>query len=380
MRLTWPTQRCRWTRAARVPVTVALCAAALLHPAGAQAGEVASQSYTQAGEHAFVVPPGVMSVQVTLVGGHGGAGNQGQAGGVAATATATIAVTPGETLYAEVAGNGAPATASGEGLGGYGGGNIGGEVYALFSGAASGGGGGGASDVRTCSTAATGCQSLSSRLIVAAGGGGGGGGGYDGAAHVAGGPGGSADISGNNGANDGTGDAPGTGGGRATSSAAGTGGTGVSGGAGTLGAGGEGALTAFVGGGGGGGGGGIYGGGGGGGGLGNTGTGNGSGGGGGGGGSSTEAPLSGSGVSGFSLLPTGENAEPRVTFAWTRPAPAVLTGSPSAVTSSSATLTGTVNPNDSQITACQFTISPAPPRGPPSAARSRWAPLGHPSA
>jgi hypothetical protein len=64
-------------------------------------------------------------------------------------------------------------------------------------------------------------------------------------------------------------------------------------------------------------------------------------------------------VSGFSLTPTATGAEPKVTLAWTKPSPAVTTGAPSAITSSSATVSGTVDPNGSQITDCHFVISAA---------------------
>ena len=128
-----------------------LCAFAGPGPASATAAETATQPFTTAGEHAFTVPAGVTSVQVLAVGGHGGTGNGGAAGGLGATATATLAVTPGETLYAEVAGDGEPVTETAFGFGGYGGGGGGGVVFTLFGGVPTAGGGGGASDVRTCS-------------------------------------------------------------------------------------------------------------------------------------------------------------------------------------------------------------------------------------
>jgi len=339
-------------------------AALLLAPAGAEAAETASEAFTAAGEHVFVVPAGVSSVQVTLVGGNGGAGNGGEAGGVPATVSATLALSAGQTLYVEVAGNGGSATAPDSAVGGYGGGNGGGEVFSLFGTAPSGGGGGGASDIRTCATAAPGCESLPSRLVVAAGGGGGGGNGNNGGGSVAGGAGGAADFPGLGGSSDGS-DSPGTGGGEGSAGSGGSAGTGATGGAGALGIGGGGGDTGFVGGGGGGGGGGIYGGGGGGGGLGHTvGSGGyGSGAGGGGGGSSGVLPAASGVVSGFTDLATAHSAQPQVTLSWTRPSPTVITGSPNGVTSSGATLAGTVNANGSQLTDCHFTIEPAPAAG-----------------
>src|ERR1700740_1960088 len=93
-----------------VRTAAALSAAfALAHPAGASAAETASQSYSTAGEHAFVVAAGGTRLRVTLVGGNGGAGKggaSGGSGGVPATVTAQLAVSPAEILYAEVAGNG----------------------------------------------------------------------------------------------------------------------------------------------------------------------------------------------------------------------------------------------------------------------------------
>ena len=346
---------CRATAGA---VGILLCVFAGLGPTSATAAETATQPFTTAGEHAFTVPAGVTSLQVRAVGGHGGTGNGGAAGGLGATATATLAVTPGETLYAEVAGDGEPVTETAFGVGGYGGGG-GGVVFTLFSGVPTAGGGGGASDVRTCPAGEPACNPLASRLLVAGGGGGGAGGSSDGAVQVAGGPGGAAGIAGNNGTSDGL-DSAGTGGGAATEGAAGAVGSGgANGSGGTLGTGGEGAEAVFIGGGGGGGGGGgIYGGGGGGGGAGNVEAkpARGSGGGGGGGGSSG-VPAGATGVSGFSLLATEGGAEPQVPFTWTRPAPAVSTGAPSAITSTGATLAGTVNPNNSQITDCHFAVS-----------------------
>jgi hypothetical protein len=106
-------------------------------------------------EQTFTVPTGVTSVHVRAV---GETGEQGEgfenliAGGDGAVVSAELPVTPGETLYVEVAapgfnGGGAPSFG--------------------------GGAGGGASDVRTIS--ASDPETLQSRLLVAAGGGGGGG-------------------------------------------------------------------------------------------------------------------------------------------------------------------------------------------------------------
>jgi hypothetical protein len=347
--------------------------AAMLGPAAAGAAESASQSFETTGEHPFVVPAGVTSVQVMLVGGNAGSGLEGGLGGTAATVTATLAVSPGQTLYAEVAGNGESAEGA-HNRGGYGGGGKGSE---RAFGGNGGGGGGGASDLRTCAVGAPasacgGRQSLASRLVVAAGGGGGGGNGFA-PASTAGGNGGTADQSGFNGKADAHGDEGGSGGKRATLSAGGEAGapsveckpkTGeycaMAGGLGEGGAGG----TSILGGGGGGGGGVFGGGGGGGGGFHEFGVAEfGNGGGGGGGGGSSGVPAGAAGVSVFSLVPTATGAQPSIAISWTKPPPAALTAAPSTVTSNAATLNGTVNPDGSQVSDCHFLIAPAPPGG-----------------
>src|SRR5438067_6638669 len=126
---------------------IVACALAFAPTATASTG---NQAYSAPGEHPFVVPAGVTSVQVVLVGANGGFGT-GNGGGVGATLGATLAVTPGQTLFAEVGGNGDNAVNGIAGApGGPGGGGTGGPRLFLFSGGAGGGGGGGASDVRTC--------------------------------------------------------------------------------------------------------------------------------------------------------------------------------------------------------------------------------------
>jgi hypothetical protein len=355
-----------------VRIAAMLALLALVQPAGASAATTATQSFTSPGEYAFAVPAGVTSLQVTLVGGSGGAGKGGSSGGSGgspATVTAQLAVTPGEILYAEVAGNGEAATGA-HNAGGYGGGGEGGARSGF--GGTGGGGGGGASDLRLCSASAppAACSTLVSRLIVAAGGAGGGGHGTT-PESTAGGNGGSADQSGATGQKDERGDAGGSAGQRGTLVAGGEHGgpnleckpeTGyrcaTNGQLGTGGSGGGGVVA----GGGGGGGGGVYGGGGGGGGaFSEAPLANGAGGGGG-GGSSGIAPGA-VGVSAFSLVPTGTGAQPLIQISWTMPPPAVSTGAPSAITSTSATLTGTVNPDGSQVSDCHFNVVPAPPGG-----------------
>jgi hypothetical protein len=316
---------------ARCGGAVTLVALALALAAPSARAEDASQSFTSTGEHAFVVPSGVSSVTVRLVGGNGAHGT-GAAGGAGATAVAVLTVRPGDTLYAEVAGNGGRDDAIGQG--GYGGGGYGGAVKFLFA-APGGGGGGGASDVRTCSVTAApaDCATLDSRLIVAGGGGGGAGKGTSPTTEIDGGMGGAADAHGFDGelvparAND----FGGIGGSAGTVSGGGApgGNSGDPATAGTLGVGGGGGSS--VGGGGGGGGGGLYGGGGGGSGTGEiTGTYPGlivyNGGGGGGGGGASGVPAGAAGVSGFSLLPTAFGAQPSVTITWNVPSTAGASG------------------------------------------------------
>jgi hypothetical protein len=365
----------------RVPrislATLGALALALSVPVAGSAATPVSQSFTTPGEQPWVVPPGVSSVQVTLVAGHGAAGDDGTPGGIGATVTATLAVSQGESLYAEVGGNGVPlANEIGGNAGGYDGGGEGGlrDPFGTLPG---GGGGGGASDVRRCSSheppAGCGAQSLASRLLVAGGGGGGGGNGES-PPSTAGGNGGSADQSGSAGAHDGEGESGGSAGLRANAGSGGSAGSPssacvpASGGgcpvAGLLGLGGAGGWG--LAGGGGGGGGGTYGGGGGGGGEGREELVGGSslvihnGGGGGGGGGSSGIPGGAAGVSAFSLVPTAEGAQPSVTFTWTPSAPASVTGAPSALTPTTAALDGTVNPSDWLVSICAFALSPAP--------------------
>ncbi len=355
----------------RLRVAAGTACALLALAAPAAATETGSRSFTAPGEHAFVVPPGVTAVQVTLTGANGGNGF-GSHAGLGATVTATLAATPGETLFAEVGGDGE----EGEelGTGGYNGGGAGGLRDLDTEGA--GGGGGGASDLRTCSTSAANASnpadcstlgSLESRLLVAAGGAGGGGDGFpDGGL---GGEGGGGGERGSIGAKEGFVHAFGGEGGTAGQPGAGGAGGGsgeftpASGGVlGEGGAGGEGTVT---GGGGGGGGGGLYGGGGGGGGRAElTKTANNSGGGGGGGGGSSGVPAGFTRASAVVIGAGGHESQPAVTVTWTLPPPGASTGTASAVTSTTATLNGTVNPDGSTVSDCHFTVSPAPSGGP----------------
>jgi hypothetical protein len=375
-------------------------------------------TYTTVGSDTFTVPDGVTQADVVVVGGSGGsyfifgdaahpppAGNiTGRPGGAGGQATATLSLTPGETLQIDVAARGIDGTAAsrsggmmngpsgGAGaLGGFGGSNRGvpggpGDAGGANGGTAfnggNGSGGGGSSDVRgsDADCAALRCG-LATRLIVGAGGGGGGGtGGQGDALGGAGGDGGGADGGADvDGANRGV---SGTGGMQSGGGAGGLnagrhgspaepddprfGGDGADGSSGAGGAGGAGNLpcngahvppcrdpnaTTSGGGAGGGAGGGFFGGGGGSGGGGTFGSGRG-GGGGGGGGSSFVTPDAID-----SVLTTGVNADTinagngRITITWQAPAPSVTLSTEASVPvaiggqiSASATLEGGASP------------------------------------
>lgn len=117
-------------------------------------------SYTGAVQ-SFAVPSGVNAIQVLAYGAQGGAGDV--SGGLGGQASATIPVTPGETLNIYVGGAGGTMTSTMKTLAG--GFNGGGSVHECC-GAGLSGAGGGASDVRRGTA-------LADRLIVAGGGGGG---------------------------------------------------------------------------------------------------------------------------------------------------------------------------------------------------------------
>ncbi|MEM6270972.1 MAG: HYR domain-containing protein [Bacteroidota bacterium] len=109
----------------------------------------------------FVVPANVCEVTIEALGAQGQSNPSNIVGGLGGSATGTLAVTPGETLYVEVGGGGSIST-----TGGY---NGGGNAGSVGCATAFGGGGGGASDVRQ------GDSTLAGRMIVAGGGAGAGG-------------------------------------------------------------------------------------------------------------------------------------------------------------------------------------------------------------
>lgn len=309
-------------------------------PAGcAQSGATVSCAYSS-GTNTFTVPAGISTVHVVAVGGAGGANGTGVSGGHGARAEADLSVTPGETLYAVVGGNGGKLGSFTSTAGANGGGAGGGALCSTTC--VGDGGGGGASDVRTSS------GDLTTRLIVAGGGGGAGRsltglGGSGGNAGEAGSPGAAAgELAGGPNGGAGTSDAGGVGG---ASPPAGGGTTGCGGANGTLGHGGAGGSV-FPGGTcsnlGGGGGGGVY-------------------GGGGGAGGASSASVSaggGGGGGGSSLVPPGGSVtldysdNPVVVISYTVP----VTGSPSAQLAPQAAVTGD-SPYTLAFTA-SFTPSP----------------------
>jgi titin len=248
-----------WLALAAVLTVVAAFAAP------ARAAITVTFTYTgSGGEQDWTVPAGVTSITIQASGAQGGGGgNSGPSagnGGNGGSVTATISVTPGESLAVFVGGKGGAGALPSGGAGAFNGGAAGGAASGTGNG---GGAGGGASDVRQ------GGNALANRVVV--GGGGGGGGGSNGAGGN-GGAGGNA--TGASGA-DATFGSPGGGGGGGTQATGGSvgsagDGTATSGSIGTSGTGGAGGsnsgCTGICESGGGGGGGGYFGGGGGGGG------------------------------------------------------------------------------------------------------------------
>ncbi len=194
---------------ATIPVSPALATPS--HPqnrplAGPVSRFVATDSFAYSGAmQTWVVPADVSLATFVLSGAQGGVGNNSfVTAGLGGRTTATMAVTPGSTVYLFVGGAGTSSA------GGWNGGG------ANSSGAAYGGGGGGATDLRIGGT------NLSDRVLVAGGGGGAGSCNVGAADSTPGGAGGG--LTGGNGTADGTctsfvGNQPGEGG---TQSAGGT--------------------------------------------------------------------------------------------------------------------------------------------------------------
>jgi hypothetical protein len=236
---------------------------------------ITGSPFTTPGEQDFVVPPNITSLQVVLIGGAGGKGGKacqcqnggpdGAPGAQGAMVTAEISVTPGQTIYVEVGGNGGkgadgPSTFAdchypGHEPGGAGGTNGGGTGGTGINCLGGGGGGGGFSALRVCPISGSGCPA--NPWLVIAGGGGGGSAAGAGAGGAGGTPNGSdGQTSGYGGGRGGTQTAAGAGGEEAGGYTAGSAGSGTHGGTGGNFAGGGGGGGYFGGGGGGWGGGG----------------------------------------------------------------------------------------------------------------------------
>jgi hypothetical protein len=302
----------------RLPAVLAALAVSLLAATAAEA-ETATRTFF-ATEEAFLVPPGVTSIHVKAFGGHGGSNARGVSGGRGALIEGQLEVTPGQTLYVHVGGDGVDG-----------------------KGAGAAGAGGGSSDVRTSPLSAG--LSPDPRLIVAAGGGGAGGQPATGIFGPGSG-GGNAEEFGATPEN-----LSSTGGESGTQVGGGEGGSGecgTAGGAGQNGAletGGEGGFCASGGLHGGHGGDGYYGG----------------GGGGAGGPPSVTREGAAGGGGGSSLVPPGGSvhlsaSSPQVQIRYTQPPnpPAVVTGPATEVIQKAATVNATVNPEDSEVTSCVF--------------------------
>ena len=124
--------------------------------------EAATSTFSYTGnEQTFVVPAGVTSVHINGQGASGWSGSN--PGGLGGTASGDLTVSPGETLYIYVGGQGTVAIGD---MVPAGGGYNGGGDGQNNSTSASVGGGGGASDVRQ------GGNIIGNRVLVAAGGGG----------------------------------------------------------------------------------------------------------------------------------------------------------------------------------------------------------------
>jgi Glycine rich protein len=191
--------RMGWSRIARAPgralpsrrVAFAALAAAfaawLLAGLGSDADTVSREFAFTGRESHFVVPAGVCRVRIEAAGASGGL--QGAAGtpGLGARVSATVGVSPAETLLLYVGGQGEAAVGTTPGRGGWNGGGDGGAAIDGADGrpGRAGSGGGGATDVRR------GAARLDDRILVAGGGAGGGGGGIVGTHGITGGEGGS---------------------------------------------------------------------------------------------------------------------------------------------------------------------------------------------
>jgi hypothetical protein len=175
------------TRRLAVGALAAAFVSWLVAGTGSDSRRVSREFLFTGGPAHFVVPEGVCRVRIEAAGASGGL--QGTAGtpGLGARVSATLRVSPGETLVVHVGGQGGAAAGVTPGRGGWNGGGGGGAATDRAGGrpGRAGSGGGGATDVRR------GAGQPDDRILVAAGGGGGGGGGIVGTYGTSGGEGGS---------------------------------------------------------------------------------------------------------------------------------------------------------------------------------------------
>lgn len=331
MRIKTSTKASGSSRRASGAVVLALSAVlTLIFLVGTASAETITKTFSYTGgEQTFEVPASVSSIEVVAVGGRGGSAF-GVEGGAGAVVSGTVNVTPGQTLYLEVGGNGESEEAGGEG--GFNGGGRGGPAHV------GAGGGGGASDIRTSARTA---GLMPDRRVLVAGAGGGAGG--PNSSNCSGGRGGVAGQEGRQEACSNGGGAPGT----ATEGGSGKGGGGCGlGEPGTLGDGGQGSGDGYGGfcsnATGGGGGAGLY---------------------GGQGGSGGSASSGGGGGGGSSLVPEGGSvklasafAEPEVTISYEAGVTAT-TEEATEITPSSATLHATIT-RGAPVAGCYFQYGP----------------------
>ncbi len=87
-------------------VLLSVCEASLGVTAAAADASAVTTTITTSGETAYTVPLGTTALQVTVVGAHDVRASTTAAAGLGADVQAILTLTPGSTLYAEVAGPG----------------------------------------------------------------------------------------------------------------------------------------------------------------------------------------------------------------------------------------------------------------------------------
>jgi hypothetical protein len=148
-------------RFAAVAAGATIVCASILAGTAANAAALDPRTFTFTGsEQTYHVPAGISAVRIKAIGAPGGDKTFDGAGGYGARLVADLAVTPGQTLYVEVGGDGDDSSAPG-----WNGGGASTDTADNLAGY-----GGGASDVRL--KPGTSATALRSRVVVAGGGGG----------------------------------------------------------------------------------------------------------------------------------------------------------------------------------------------------------------